>query len=84
MKKNPCRSSDLSGQRAVIYARYSTGPNQREESIEGQVRECREVAERHGLHVIHEYIDKKMSGTNDARPDFQRMLRDADRGLLTW
>ncbi len=88
MKKNPCRSSDLSGQRAVIYARYSTGPNQREESIEGQVRECREVAERHGLHVIHEYIDKKMSGTNDARPDFQRMLRDADRGLfdvvITW
>lgn len=88
MKKNPCRSSDLSGQRAVIYARYSTGPNQREESIEGQVRECHEVAERHGLHVIHEYIDKKMSGTNDARPDFQRMLRDADRGLfdvvITW
>lgn len=74
--------------RAVIYARYSTGPNQREESIEGQIRECRDVAERRGLLVIHEYIDRKLSGTSDDRPDFQRMLRDADRGLfdvvITW
>lgn len=68
--------------RAVIYARYSPGPNQRDESIEGQVRECKEVAKRHGLMVIHEYIDKRLSGTNDERPSFQRMLRDADRGLF--
>lgn len=74
--------------RAVIYARYSPGPNQRDESIEGQIRECREVAKRSGLMVIHEYIDKRLTGTNDDRPDFQRMLRDADRGLfdvvITW
>lgn len=74
--------------RAVIYARYSPGPNQRDESIEGQVRECKEIAKKHGLMVIHEYIDKRLSGTNDDRPDFQRMLRDADRGLfdvvITW
>ena len=68
--------------RAVIYARYSPGPNQRDESIEGQIRECKDVAKRHGLMVIHEYIDKRMTGTNDDRPDFQRMLRDADRGLF--
>ena len=30
---------------AVIYARYSSD-SQREESIEGQLRECREYAER--------------------------------------
>lgn len=74
--------------RAVIYARYSPGPNQRDESIEGQIRECKEIAKRNGLMVIHEYVDKRMSGTNDERPDFQRMLRDADRGLfdvvITW
>lgn len=68
--------------RAVIYARYSPGPNQRDESIEGQVRECKETAKRHGLVVIHEYVDKRMTGTNDERPDFQRMLRDAERGLF--
>lgn len=68
--------------RAVIYARYSTGPNQRDESIEGQIRECTEVAKKHGLMIVHEYVDRRLSGTNDDRPDFQRMLRDADRGLF--
>lgn len=31
---------------AVIYARYSSD-SQREESIEGQLRECREYAKQH-------------------------------------
>ena len=74
--------------RAVIYARFSTGPNQREESIEGQIRECKEIAKKHGLMVIHEYADRRLTGTSDARPAFQRMLRDADRGafdyVITW
>ena len=33
---------------AVIYARYSTD-SQREESIEGQIRECTAYAEKNGL-----------------------------------
>ena len=40
---------------AVIYARYSSD-NQREESIEGQLRECREYAERNGMNVAAAYI----------------------------
>ena len=32
---------------AVIYARYSSD-NQREESIEGQIRECTAYAEKNG------------------------------------
>lgn len=32
----------------VVYARYSSD-NQREESIEGQMRECKEFAEKNGL-----------------------------------
>lgn len=89
-KKKAVRNENPDGiyNRAVIYARYSPGPNQRDESIEGQVRECRDVAERHGLMVIHEYKDARLTGTNDERPEFQRMLRDADRGLfdvvITW
>lgn len=74
--------------RAVIYARFSEGPNQREESITGQVRECKEIAKRHGLVVCNVYADRRLSGTSDARPEFQRMLRDADRGqfdvVITW
>ena len=41
----------------VIYARYSSD-NQREESIEGQIRECKEFAERNGMTIVGEYIDR--------------------------
>lgn len=65
--------------RAVIYARYSSS-GQREESIEGQLRECYAYAAKYGLNVIGEYIDKALTGKTDKRPDFQRMLRDSERG----
>ena len=61
---------------AVIYARYSSA-NQTEQSIEGQLRDCRAYAERENLTVIHEYIDRAISGRSDDRPDFQRMIADS-------
>ena len=67
--------------RAVIYARYSSS-GQREESIEGQLRECRDYALRHSMTVVGEYIDKALTGRTDRRPDFQRMLRDSERGAF--
>ena len=67
--------------RAVIYARYSSA-GQREESIEGQLRECREYAQRNGMTVVGEYTDKALTGRTDKRPDFQRMLRDSERGAF--
>ena len=52
---------------AVIYARYSsTGQN--EQTIEGQVRICREFAESKGFNVVKTYIDKARTGTNDNAP----------------
>lgn len=73
--------------RAVIYARYSSS-GQREESIEGQLRECYDFAKKHGVVVIGEYIDKAMTGRVDQRPDFQRMIRDSEKGrfncVLMW
>ena len=36
---------------AVIYARYSSD-NQREESIEGQIRECTAYAEKNGIMMV--------------------------------
>ncbi len=66
---------------AVIYARYSSS-GQREESIEGQLRECRDFAERNGFQIIGEYTDKAITGRTDKRPDFQRMLKDSERGLF--
>ena len=61
---------------AVIYARYSCD-KQTEQSIEGQLRVCEEYAQRNDILIIDTYIDQAMSGTNDNRPDFQRMIKDS-------
>ena len=61
---------------AVIYARYSSS-NQREESIEGQLRECNAFAAKNGYTIIGEYIDRALTGKTDQRPEFQRMIRDS-------
>ena len=45
--------------KAVIYVRYSSD-NQREESIEGQIRECTEYAEKDGITILRSYIDRAM------------------------
>lgn len=63
---------------AVIYARYSS-TNQTENSIDGQLRECKKYAKQHGFKVINEYIDRASSGTNDNRPEFQKMIKDSDK-----
>jgi len=62
---------------AVIYARYSPGPTQTEQSIEGQLKVCYDFAAREGYNVIAEYIDRSLSGKTDARPQFQRMIADS-------
>ena len=67
------------GQDAVIYARYSSH-NQREVSIEQQVSECMKHAAELGLHVVGTYEDRAISGKTDKRPNFQRMMRDAEKG----
>ena len=66
---------------AVIYARYSSD-NQREESIEGQIRECTAYAEKNGITVIKHYIDRAFSAKTDNRPEFQQMIKDSDKTLF--
>ena len=63
---------------AVIYARFSSH-SQTEQSIEGQLRVCREYAERNKINIIGEYIDRATTGTNDNRPEFQRMIEEASQ-----
>lgn len=65
----------------AAYARYSCD-NQREESIEGQLRECKAYLAQKGYLLVGEYIDRAYTGRNDARPDFQRMLADSGRKLF--
>jgi predicted site-specific integrase-resolvase len=52
-------------EKAVIYARYSSD-RQTEQSIEGQLRECEQYANKNGYQVIATYIDRALSGKMDA------------------
>ena len=63
---------------AVVYARYSS-ERQTEQSIEGQLRVCTEYAKSNDIVIVDTYIDRAMTGTNDNRTDFQRMLKDASK-----
>ena len=67
--------------KAVIYARYSSD-NQREESIEGQIRECTAFAEKNDITVLKHYIDRAYSARTDHRPAFQEMIKDSDKHLF--
>ena len=63
---------------AAIYARYSSSA-QTEQSIEGQLRVCKQFAEKNGYNVIYEYIDRAISGTSDKRPAFMQMIKDSNQ-----
>ena len=66
---------------AVIYARYSSD-SQREESIEGQLRECTAFAEKNGITILRHYIDRAFSAKTDNRPEFQNMIKDSGKKLF--
>lgn len=65
----------------VIYARFSSD-KQRDESIEDQVSVCSGWAAARDLTVVSVYADRAISGTSDERPEFQRMMADAQSGTF--
>ena len=65
----------------MIYARYSSD-RQREESIEGQLRECTDYAMKNNLTLLGTYVDRALSARTADRPDFQRMIADSAKGLF--
>lgn len=65
---------------AAFYGRYSS-ERQNEQSIEGQLNVCEKYAEQNGLKIVETYIDRAMTGTNDHRPAFQKMLADCEKNV---
>lgn len=64
--------------RAVIYARYSPGPQQTELSIEGQVRECTAYIQKKGYELIKVYADRHVTGMSlKKRDEFACLMDDA-------
>jgi len=53
--------------KVVLYARYSSD-NQRDASIENQLRLCRARAEREDWIIVDSYTDRVISGASLLRP----------------
>lgn len=72
---------------AVVYARYSSS-GQKDQSIDGQIAAAQKYAEAKGYQIIHEYVDRAMTGRNDNRDAFQQMLSDTAKKqfsiILLW
>lgn len=64
---------------AAVYARFSSD-NQRDESIDAQLRAIEEYASKNGINIVERYIDKALSARSDKRPEFQRMIKDSNSG----
>lgn len=67
--------------KAVAYARYSSD-NQREESIDAQLRAIRKYAEENNIVIIKTYVDRAMTARSDKRPQFQQMIMDSRKGIF--
>ena len=68
--------------RAVFYGRFSSN-NQREESIDAQLRAVEDFARKNSYELVGNYADKAKSGTNSSkRSEFLRMIKDAEWGLF--
>jgi DNA invertase Pin-like site-specific DNA recombinase len=63
--------------RAAIYVRVSTD----KQTVENQLRELRQIAERRGWEIVKEYQDAGISGSKvrDGRPGLDEMLKEAQR-----
>lgn len=66
---------------AVAYARFSS-TNQREESIDAQMRAIREYCIKENIELIAEFKDEAISGKTDDRADFQKMINQLLKGNL--
>ena len=75
---NVSYKTEQPGKTAVVYARYSSH-KQGEQSIEGQLVAAKTYAAARGYTIIHEYIDRAVSGRTDNRDDFQKMLSDCSK-----
>ena len=65
--------------RAVVYARYSS-ENQREASIEDQLRLCRERVAAEGWELVQFFQDRAQSGASTLRAGYQALLAGARDG----
>lgn len=64
---------------AALYARVSSDRQDVDLSVAAQLEPVRNYAEKNGYLVAHENVDETESGRIAARPEFPRMIDDANR-----
>ncbi|WP_252235070.1 recombinase family protein [Clostridium sp. ZS1] len=67
--------------KAGVYARYSSD-NQRDESIDAQLRAIEEYAKSNSIEIVKIYVDRAKSATTSKRPEFQHMIKDSALGIF--
>ena len=82
-KTRTSKEKSIADSDGVIYARYSSHA-QKDASIEQQIKECMEFAQNEGIRITATYADRAVSGKTDRRADFQRMMRDAEKGKFRY
>ena len=60
--------------KAVAYGRYSSD-NQRDESIDAQLRAIDEYTRKNNIQIVKTFIDRAKSATSANRPEFQNMIK---------
>jgi len=68
--------------RAAIYARVSTGLQEREETVQSQLEALQHYAGEKGYQVVHEYVDEGYSGATLARPGLDQLRDVLEEGLF--
>lgn len=69
--------------KAVAYCRFSSD-NQREESIDAQIRAIKDFANNNNINLVKIYSDEAKSATTDNRPQFLQMIDDASNMLFDY
>ena len=80
---------DFTKLKYVLYTRKSTDDPERQiRSVEDQIIECKQFANRLGIKIIKTVIEKKSAKKPNLRPLFRQMLKDIKEGLydgiLSW
>ena len=68
-----------------LYLRFSN-EKQKEQSIEGQLRDCRAYCKQHGYRIVAVYVDRAKTGRKQVtkRVSFQQMILDSGNGLWNY
>jgi DNA invertase Pin-like site-specific DNA recombinase len=73
----PAFSAQAGRTRAAIYARVSTSNNGQDPTM--QTREMEEFCERRSGEVAGSYVDNGISGSQESRPELDRLMAEAHR-----